>query len=205
VEDLKQNGLNEDCAAEVFLPLDQAPPKKGGIVIRTDGPPAAVAAAVRREIRALDPALPIISVATMEDLMGETLVRRRATMSLVSVFAVFALVLAAIGIYGVIACSVAQRTREIGIRMALGAHHRDIVRQVLWQGSKMGLAGVAIGLLSASPLTSLMSTQLFGVSSLDPLTLMGGAALVVAVSLLASWIPARRAAGIDPVLTMRAD
>jgi ABC-type antimicrobial peptide transport system permease subunit len=149
--------------------------------------------------------LPIISLATMEDLMGETLVRRRATMSLVSVFASLALVLAAIGIYGVIAYSVAQRTREIGIRMALGAHRDDIVRQVLWQGSKLGLVGVGLGLLSAPPLTTLMSTQLFGVGSLDPITLVTSATVVVTVSLLASWIPALRASSVDPVLSMRAD
>ena len=205
VGDMKQNGLNEDYGAEVFFPLDQAPPQKGALVIRTYGSPTALTAAVRREIRALDPMLPIISLETMEDLMGETLVRRRATMSLVSMFASFALVLAAIGIYGVIACSVAQRTREIGIRMVLGAHRDAIIRQVLWQGLKTGLAGVGIGLLFAPPLTSLMSTQLFAVGSLDPITLVAGGTLLVSVSLLASWLPARRASSIDPVLCMRAE
>jgi putative ABC transport system permease protein len=205
VGDMKQNGLNEDYGAEVFFPLDQAPPQKGALVIRTYGSPTALTAAVRHEIRALDPMLPIISLETMEDLMGETLVRRRATMSLVSMFASFALVLAAIGIYGVIAYSVAQRTREIGIRMALGAHRDAIIRQVLWQGLKTGLAGVGIGLLFAPPLTSLMSTQLFAVGSLDPITLVAGATVLVSASLLASWLPARRASSIDPVLCMRAE
>jgi len=205
VGDLKQNGLNEDSGAEVFYPLDQAPPQKAGIVIRTYGASAALAGAVRREIRALDPILPIIGLATMEDLMGETLVRRRATMVLASIFASLALVLAAIGIYGVIAYSVAQRTREIGIRMALGAHSGDITRQVLWQGSRVALLGVGIGLLLAPPLTRLMSMQLFSVGSLDPITFFVGATVVVAVSLLASWIPARRASSVDPVLAIRAD
>ena len=205
VGDVKQNGLSEECGAEVFLPLNQVPPQKGAVVIRTFGQPSALASAVRREIRALDPVLPIISLTTMEDLMGDTLVRRRATMSLVSVFASLALVLAATGIYGVIAYSVAQRTREIGIRMALGARRADIVRQVLWQGSQVGLAGVGIGLLCAPPLTSLMSTQLFGVGALDPITLLTGATVVVGASLLAAWMPARRAAHVDPGLSIRAD
>jgi len=205
VGDLKQEGLDEEYHAEVFFPIDQVTPRRISIVVRTYGPPAALAPAVRREIRALDPALPIINLETMENLMGETLVRRRATMSAVSLFASFALLLAAIGIYGVIAHTVAQRAREIGIRMALGANRTTIIRHVLWQGSKVGLLGVAIGLVLAPLLARLMSTQLFAVSSLDPITLGIGATVVVTVSLLASWIPAQHASGIDPVLCMRAD
>ncbi len=205
VQDLKQSSLDKDFGAEVFLPLEQSPPLKAGIVVRTDGRSPDVAAAVRRELRAADPTLPVASVASMEDLVGETLVGRRATMAVLSLFAALALVLAGAGIYGVLSYSVAQRTREFGIRMALGASGTVLIGQVLWRGARLALSGVGVGLLLAPILTRFISTQLFGVGSLDPITLAGSGATVVGLSLLACWIPARRASAVDPVQAIRAD
>jgi putative ABC transport system permease protein len=205
VQDLKQSSLDKDFGAEVFLPLDQSPPLKAGLVVRVDGRSTDVAAAVRRELRAADPTLPIGSIASMEDLVGETLVGRRATVSVLALFAMLALVLAVAGIYGVLSYSVAQRTREFGIRMALGASGRVLIGQVLWRGARLALSGVGVGLLLAPMLTRFISTQLFGVGSLDPITLIASGATVVGLSLLACWIPARRASVVDPVQAIRAD
>jgi predicted permease len=205
VQDLKQSSLDKDCGAEVFLPIEQSPPLKAGIVVRADDRSLDLAAAVRRELRAADPTLPIGSVASMDTLVGETLVSRRATMALLSLFATLALVLAGVGIYGVLAYSVAQRTREFGIRMALGASRTVMIGQVLWRGARLALSGVGVGLLLAPILTRFISTQLFGVGSLDPITFVASGATVVGLSLLACWIPARRASAVDPVQAMRAD
>jgi ABC-type antimicrobial peptide transport system permease subunit len=205
VQDLKQSSLDKDFGAEVFLPLEQSPPLKAGIVVRADGQSPGVAAAMRRELRAADPTLPIGSVTSMEELVGETLVSRRATMAVLSLFATLALVLAGAGIYGVLSYSVAQRTREFGIRMALGASGTVLIGQVLWRGARLALSGVGVGLLLAPILTRFISTQLFGVGSLDPITLVASGATVVGLSLLACWIPARRASAVDPVQAIRAD
>jgi predicted permease len=205
VQDLKQSSLDKDCGGEVFLPLGQSPPLKAGIVVRARDPSLDLAAAVRRELRAADPALPIGNADSMDDLVGETLVSRRATMAVLSLFATLALVLAGAGIYGVLSYSVALRTREFGIRMALGASGTVMVGQVLWRGARLALTGVGVGLLLAPVLTRFISTQLFGVGSLDPVTFVASGATVVALSLLACWIPARRASAVDPVQAMRAD
>jgi predicted permease len=205
VQDLKQSSLDKDCGAEVFLPLDQSPPLKAGIVVRAHDRSLDLAAAVRGALRAADPTLPIGNVASMDDLVGETLVSRQVTMALLSLFATLALVLAGVGIYGVLAYSVVQRTREFGIRMALGASRTVMIGQVLWRGAKLALSGVAVGLVLAPVLTRFISTQLFGVGSLDPITFVASGATVVGLSLLACWIPARRASAVDPVQAMRAD
>jgi predicted permease len=205
VQDLKQSGLDKDCGAEVFLPLEQSPPLKAGIVVRADGRSLDLAAAIRRELREADPALPVGRVASMDDLVGETLVSRRATMAVLSLFAALALVLAGAGIYGVLSYSVAQRTREFGIRMALGASGSALIREVLWRGARLALSGVGVGLLLAPVLAAFISAQLFGVGSLDPITFVASGATVVGLSLLACWIPARRASAVDPIQAIRAD
>jgi predicted permease len=205
VQDLKQSSLDKDCGAEIFLPLDQSPPLRASVVVRAHDRSPDLAAAVRRELRAVDPTLPIGNVALMDDLVGETLVSRRATMAVLSLFAALALVLAAAGIYGVLAYSVAQRTREFGVRTALGASGTVLIRQVLWRGAKLALSGVGVGLLLAPILTRFISTQLFGVGSLDPITFVAAGVMVVGLSLLACWVPARRASAVDPVQAIRAD
>jgi len=205
VQDLKQSSLDKDCGAEVFLPLEQSPPLRAGIVVRANDRALDLAADVRRELSAADPTLPIGSVASMDDLVGDTLVSRRATMALLSLFATLAVILAGVGIYGILAYSVAQRTREFGIRMALGASRSVLVGQVVWRGARLALSGVAVGLVLAPILTRFISTQLFGVGSLDPITFVASGATVVGLSLVACWIPARRASAVDPVQAMRAD
>lgn len=205
VEDLKQGSLDKDCGAEIFLPIEQSPPLKAGIVVRAHDRSLDLATAVRRELGALDPALPVGSVAAMDDLVGETLATRRTTMAVSSLFATLALVLAGVGIYGVLAYSVAQRAREFGIRIALGASGTVVIGEVVWRGAKLALWGVAAGLVLAPVLTRFISTQLFGVGSVDPMTFGASAATVVGLCLLACWIPARRAAAVDPVHAIRAD
>jgi len=205
VQDLKQSSLDKDCGAEIFLPLDQSPPLKAGIVVRARDRSLDLAGAVRRELRAADPTLPIGSVASMDALVDETLVSRRATMAMLSLFATLALVLAGVGIYGVLAYSVAQRTREFGIRMALGASGRVMIGDVVWRGARLALSGVGVGLLLAPILTRLLQSQLFGVGNLDPVTFVAAGATVMGFSLLACWIPARRASAVDPVQAIHAD
>jgi putative ABC transport system permease protein len=143
------------------------------------------------------------AVATMDQLLADSLSRSRFTMLLLGIFAAVALVLAAVGIYGLIAYSVTQRTQELGIRIALGAQRRDVLRLVLSQGTRLTLLGVTVGVLAALGFARLLSTLLFGVSSTDPLTFAGVAALLGLVALAACYIPARRATRVDPIVALR--
>lgn len=171
--------------------------------VKTAGDPAAVATAARDAIWTVDPALPVTRVQTMQRLRSAATARERFNLMLVGLFAVLALVLTAVGLYGVTAYAVAQRTRELGIRLALGAQPRDVLRIVLGQGARLVAAGLAIGMVASLALTRLMTTLLFGIGSRDPITFAGVAALLAAVSLLACYIPARRAMSVDPVVALR--
>jgi putative ABC transport system permease protein len=143
------------------------------------------------------------AVATMDQLLADSLSRSRFTMLLLGIFAAVALLLAAVGIYGLIAYSVTQRAQELGIRIALGAERHDVLRLVLAQGTRLTLLGVAIGVLAAIAFSRLLSTLLFGVSATDPLTFAGVAALLAVVALAACFIPARRATKVDPMVALR--
>ncbi|HSU81105.1 MAG TPA: FtsX-like permease family protein, partial [Thermoanaerobaculia bacterium] len=158
---------------------------------------------VRRAVRAVDPGVPIYKVLTMDQVISDSLASRRLNLWLLALFAGIALALSAAGLYGVISYLVAQRTREIGMRMALGAQTRDVIGLVMRQGSRLTAAGIAAGLLGALALTRWLESLLDGVSSRDPLTFTGIAALLVAVALLASWLPARRAARVEPIVAIR--
>jgi putative ABC transport system permease protein len=173
------------------------------LAIRTEGPPLGLAAAVQREIQALDKDQPVADVRTMEQWVAESVARARFSMLLLGIFAAVALVLAAVGLYGVMAYTVTQRTHEFGIRLALGAKSGDVLKMVMGQGLLLALIGVGLGLASAFALTRLMSTLLFEVSTTDPVTFGGIALLLVAVALVASYIPARRATRVDPVVALR--
>ena len=188
-----------------YFPHSQYTTPAMNVVLRSNVAPAALTSAVKKEIRELDPDLPIYNVRTMDDRVQESLARRRFSMVMLGLFAALALALATIGIYGVMAYMVNQGTREIGIRLALGATQRNILHLIVRQGMILALTGVAIGLAGAFALTRLMRSLLFGVRSTDPLTFVAIAALLTLIALLASYIPARRAARIDPMVSLRCE
>jgi len=202
---VKQDSLDSDPRIAFYLPHTQFPTRAMTVAFRGGTDPAAMVSAVRNTLRNLDPDLPMYYVRTMEQRLGESLARRRFSMLLLGVFASVALALATIGIYGVMAYLVNQGIREIGIRMALGATQRNILSLVVRQGMALALSGVTIGLAAAFLLTRLIRSLLFGVQATDPLTFAGIALLLVLIALLASYIPAQRAARIDPLISLRCD
>jgi putative ABC transport system permease protein len=174
-------------------------------VVRTDGDPNAMAPALQREIRTLDPNQPVSDVRTMEQVMSDTFSRARFNTLLLALFAALATLLSAVGIFGVMNYSVALRTREIGLRVAIGAQPRQVLLLILRQGLLLTIVGVVIGLLAALALTRLLSGLLFGVAAVDPSTFASISVLLIAVSLVACYLPARRAMKIDPLLALRSE
>jgi predicted permease len=202
---VKQDSLDSDPRIAFYLPPTQFPTRAITVVLRGAGDPAGQISAVKNELRGVDPDLPMYYVRTMGQCVDESLGRRRFSMLLLGVFASVALVLATIGIYGVMAYLVNQSTPEIGIRMALGATQHDILRLVVREGMALALSGVAIGLTGAFLLTRLIQSLLFGVEATDPFTFVGISLLLVLITLLASYMPAQRAARIDPLVSLRCD
>jgi len=172
-------------------------------IVRTRGDPAAHAPAARAAVWAIDSTLPVTRVQTLAQVRSASTASQQFNLLLVSLFAGVALLLAAIGLYGVTAYNVSQRTRELGIRVALGARRGALLKLVLAQGARLTLIGLAIGTLVALALTHVMSTLLFGVGARDPMTFVGVALLLLAVSLVASFVPAHRATRVDPVVALR--
>jgi putative ABC transport system permease protein len=203
VGDVHQMGLDVAPEPTVYWPYPELVMTGMTILVRTASDPLSIASPARAALQQLDPELPLASVATMDQLLADSLSRSRFTMLLLGIFAAVALVLAAVGIYGLIAYSVTQRTQELGIRIALGAQRRDVLRLVLRQGTRLTLLGVAIGVLAALSLSRLLGTLLFGVSATDPFTFAGVAGLLAFVALLACFIPARRATRVDPIIALR--
>jgi putative ABC transport system permease protein len=207
VGDVKEMGLEAPPKAEMFFPYQQLPAMLWNmprdLTVRTTGDALSVVTAVRQAVWSVDPAQPISNVRTMEDILSEEVTQRRIAMTLLAAFAALALLLASLGIYGVLSYAVAQRTQEIGIRMALGANGRDVLRLVMSDGMRLAGAGVAIGLGASLALTQLMKRLLFGVSASDPRTLTGVTLLLLAVALVACYVPARRAAKVDPMVALR--
>ena len=203
VEDAQRWGLGQPLRPYVFFPMAQFMDTRADILVRASGDPEALAGPVREVLRGVDPSLPITELRTLEQALGGSVARQRFLMSLLAVFAAAATVLAGIGIYGVMAYLVGRRTREIGIRVALGAERGSVVGSVLREALGQVGFGLAAGLLGALALTRLLRSQLFGLEPTDPATFAAVSALLVAVALLASWIPARRAAGVAPTVALR--
>ncbi len=211
---IKQWGLGADAKsaveAQFFYPFMQLPENlmrlaanAVAVVLRTAGDPAAVMGPVRRAVEQIDPREVIYGVQTMDEVIAGSFAARRLSMILLGMFAALALILSCVGIYGVISYVVGQRTHEIGVRMALGAQRRDVMRLVLGEGTKMALVGVAAGIAAALGLTRLMANQLFGVTAQDPLTFAAVAIVLTLVALLACYLPARRAVRVDPTVALR--
>jgi putative ABC transport system permease protein len=203
VNDFKLNGVERAVSMQMFLPYPQEARTSVGVVVRTDGNPLALANAVEQTIHSIDKDLPIYSILTMDQLLRNSLAQRRLTLVLLASFAALALLLAAVGIYGVISYAVRQRTREIGIRMALGARRVDVLRMVIRQGITLTLLGIGLGLAVAWAFTRMMTTLLFDVQPADPLTFSAIAFLLFTVGLLACWFPARRATNVDALTALR--
>jgi putative ABC transport system permease protein len=205
VADAKLYGLDAPIEPAIYVPHMQRPGESMGLVIRTDGDPANIAPSVRREIQKLDPEQPISNVRTMEKVLSDSLMLRRVSMLMLTVFAALALTLATVGIYGLTAYSVSRRTHEIGLRVALGASQAHILRLIVVRGLVTCLIGAAIGLIAAFQLTRAMSSMLYGVTATDPPVFAGVPVLLVAVSVVASYIPARKATHVDPLVALRSE
>jgi putative ABC transport system permease protein len=202
--DVKNEDLDEQAEWEMYRPLRQDPWQTMALVVRGEGAdPSALVPALRGEVRALDPVLPVYNVRTMPEIVDEAVSPKRLATLMLTFFAAGALLLAAVGLYSVMSYTVAQRTHEIGIRMALGAQGRDVLRLVVGQGAALALAGLGLGLAGAFALTRVMSSILYGVAATDPLVLFGVALVLALAALLACYLPARRATKVDPMIALR--
>ena len=204
VGDVKQHGLADDVLPAMYLEFDQIYVAESMyLAVRTTGEPMGLVPSIRGELRALDPSLPIYEVSTMGQLLSNSVGPERFSMLLLGLFAAVALLLGSIGIYGVMSYTVSQRTREVGVRMALGATHSNVVALVVRQGMLLTAAGVLLGAVGAVVLSRVLSGMLFQVSATDPSTFTAVMTLLVIVALLACYLPARRAASVDPLQALR--
>ena len=199
VDDVKQTSLDAEPGSQVYVPVTQFPYPRLTLVVRVaDGDPGTAVPVIRKAVREVNPAATIDDVRTMENVVSESLARQRFQMTLIGTFAVLALVLATVGLYGVLALTVGQRRREIGVRLALGATPRAVVGMLVGEGARIAAVGVVLGLAGAFALTRVLRSLLYGISSTDAPTFTAAAVFVAAVALVATWMPARRAARVDP-------
>jgi predicted permease len=205
ISDAKEHNAEKEPPIAVYYPAEQVIARSMYLVIRANADPAPMTAAIIKEIQAVDPEMPVYDVGSMDQRLRDFLAGRRFATLLLGVFAAIAVILASIGVYGVMAYSVNQRTHEIGVRVALGASPRDGLGLIVRQGMMLTLAGAATGLLVAFGLTRLMTKMLFGVSATDPLTFVSVTVLLVGVALMACFVPARRATKVDPMVALRVE
>ena len=203
VDTVKHEGLDEDPRAHLYLPYAQYSGGSLGLAVRTSVEPTTMTGVIRKEVQKLDPELPIYDLRSMEAAVAESLSTRKLTNILLGAFAATALLLAAIGIYGLMSATVSERIREFGIRIALGAQSRDVLTLVLRQGVVLVLVGITTGISGALAVTRFLSSLLYGVSNTDPTAFVVGSVLLAGVALLACYIPARRATKVDPVVALR--
>jgi predicted lysophospholipase L1 biosynthesis ABC-type transport system permease subunit len=200
-------GLDTDAKAEMYLPYRQGdrllPAFQMSVVMRTAGDPLSQAAALRGAISGIDPGQPLVKPRTMEDNVATSVAQPRFRTWLIGIFAGLALLLAAVGIYGVLSYNVTQRTREIGIRVALGAERSHVLRTVVGEGLRFTLSGVVLGVAGGLAVTRVLQGFLFGVSAFDPVAFLGAATLLAVVAVAASLGPARRATRVDPIVALR--
>jgi putative ABC transport system permease protein len=205
VKDIRQNDFIAEPKMQMYFSYKQVKDLvANALVVRTSVDPLSLAMPVRNAIWSVDKDQPVANINSMEIIVADAVARQRFSMLLLAIFAALALVLAAVGIYGVMSYTVAQQTRDIGIRIALGAKQRDVLKMTLNQGLKLVGLGLGIGLPAAFILTRVMSSLLFGISATDPITFLSISLVVLAVALLASYIPALRATKIDPMVALRA-
>ena len=203
VGDVKNHSLNSDVNPAYFVPQAQVPFNQMTVIVKTTNDPNSLITTAQHEVNAMDKELPVFNIKTMDDYIAASVAAPRFNTTLLAIFAAVALVLTIVGLYGVMSYSVAQRTNEIGIRMALGAQTHDVLRLIVAQGFKLILLGLAIGLVGAFAVMRVISSLLFGVTTKDPLTFAAVAVLLAFVALLACYIPARRAARVDPMEALR--
>jgi predicted permease len=205
VEDVPTSGLDAAPKPVVYMPIDQwpVPMRSLSAAVRTTGDPAAVMGGIRRTVAEVNRDVPIFDIRTLDDLCRESIARQRFGALILGVFAAVALVLAVVGIYGTVSHLVVQRTHEIGIRMAMGAAPRDILRATVGEGLLLAAGGVVVGAVAAAASTRLLGSLLFSVSNTDPATYLAMSAVLLLVVAMASWVPGRRAMSIDPVTALR--
>jgi len=203
VGDIRHNGLTTEPRPTVFLAQAQVPGYITYLVVRARTDPERLAAAIRREVRQVDPNQPFTAVQPMRQYVSAALARPRLYAVLLGAFASLAIALAAVGLYGLMAYAVRRRTHEIGVRMALGVPRGEILRSMLFQGARLAIMGLALGVMCAAVLSRFLAKLLYGVREGDPLTYASVAALLAGVALAAAYLPARRAARVDPMVALR--